>query len=270
VAVSAYLRIGAHIGIELMAPEISPFSFELGNTTVGPPMVEAGIEVAVFANVAEFITNITYLPDDKECELRVIQEYNMAVGALAGASAVVEFLHETMSCGPVIGTSIAIFTTTLAEACAIKATATASPASITSPPEKRVDFTEAVISTELTSTGVTCLVTGVVNCPNSEQSTYKTKFSSTITTSVPSGVVATWPTTTFSTVQSTIAFGSQVKSIKAISGSPTPYVAPPGEDDNVGGHTLDGRTGDVSNKVIIGVCVGLVLPILVAIIGAAV
>jgi hypothetical protein len=253
-----------------MTPEISPFSFDIGNTTIGPPTVEAGIEVAVFANVAEFITNVTYTPGNEECELRVIQEYNMAVGALAGASAVVEFLHETMSWGPVIGTSIAIFTTTLAEACAIKATATAAQVVITSAPEKRDDLTETVISTELTSTGVSCKVTSLVNCPNSEQVTTKTKFSSTITTSVPSGVDATWPTTTFDTVQRTIAFGSQVKSIKAMSGSPTPYVAPPGEDGNDGNHTLDGKTGGVSNKVIIGVCVGLVLPILAAIIGAAV
>jgi hypothetical protein len=55
-----------------------------------------------------------------------------------------------------------------------------------------------------------------------------------------------------------------------MSGSPTPHVAPPGEDDNDGERTLDGKTGGVSNEVIIGVCLGLVLPILAAIIGAAV
>jgi hypothetical protein len=238
--------------------------------TVGPPTFEAGIEVAVYANVAEFITNVTYVPDDKECELKVIQEYNMAIGALAGASAVVEFLHETKSWGPIIGTSTAIFTTTMAEACAIKATSAAPQPAITSAPDKREDLIEAVISTELTSTVVTCKVTGLANCPNSEQATSVTKFSSTITTSVASGVDATWPESVFTTVQSTIAFGSQVKSIKAMSGSPTPYVAPPEEDDHDGEHTLDGKTDGVSNKVIIGVCVGLILPILAAIIGAAV
>jgi hypothetical protein len=159
--------------------------------TVGPPTFEAGIEVAVFANVAEFITNVTYVPDDKECELEVIQEYNMAIGALAGALAVVEFLHETKSWGPIIGTLTAIFTTTLAEACAIKATATGPQTAITSAPEKRDDLTEKVITTELTRTGVICLATGLVNCPNSEQSTTKTKFSSAITTSVAPGVEAT-------------------------------------------------------------------------------
>lgn len=57
--------------------------------------------------------------------------------------------------------------------------------------------------------------------------------------------------------------------MRAVSGKPTPHVAPPDEDGSDHVHDLvDGSTGGVSNKVIIGVCVGSVLPILIAVIGA--
>jgi hypothetical protein len=89
-----------------------------------------------------------------------------------------------------------------------------------------------------------------------------------MTTSVPSGVEATWPVETTDAVDETVAFGTQAKTMKAVSGKPTPYVAPPIEEGDDEGHRLTSTTGGVSNKVIIGVCVGLVLPILAAIIGA--
>jgi hypothetical protein len=252
-------------------PSINVFGVNLG-----PPEVQAGIEVAVFANIAEFNTNITYAADDEECKLKVIQEYNFAVGAIAGASVAVEFFNETKTWGPVAEVSTAVFTTTLAEVCGIQGKPTAAQATITPAPERRQDLTETVISTEITRSGVSCRIQGPANCPNSEQVTTSTKFSSTITTSVPSGVEATWPVETSNAVNETVAFGTQAKTMIAVSGKPTPYIAPPSEDGSadvstygsVEAHGVDGTTAGVSNKVIIGVCVGVVIPVLAAIIGA--
>ncbi|KAF1940360.1 hypothetical protein EJ02DRAFT_504179 [Clathrospora elynae] len=255
--ISAVLRVSAHCGIEVGQSETSDVKILSHN--IGLPSLKSGIEVAVFANVAEFITNITYNKDDKECELEVVQEYNLAVGAIAGASVVAVFLDETKTWGPVAGTSTAIFTTTVAKVCAMEATASAPQASITPAPERRQDLTKTTISTVITTSGISCKVSGLANCPNSEQVTVKTKYTTTLITSVPSGVEATFPATTSDTVQSTVPFGSRVSLIKVMSGSPTPYVAPPNDHD--------GEVGGASKKVAIGVSLGLVIPILAAIIG---
>ena len=75
VVLAAALRVGVSCGIGLRAlPDV--------------PLVdiETGVEAALFANVAEFITHITHVADDEECALHVVQEYNFALGAIAGAS----------------------------------------------------------------------------------------------------------------------------------------------------------------------------------------
>jgi len=286
IALSAAIRIGAHLGVDVVQPE-SPFPSILSELT---PHIQSGIEVAVFANVAEFKTNVTYAPDDEECGLKVVQEYNLAIGAIAGASIVVDWLDETNTWGPVNEKSIAVFTTTLVEVCAsTKATfaATVSALSVSSlptiapAPERRRDLTTTTLSTTLTRSGISCKVTGLANCPNSQQVTTKTVVSSTITTAVPSGVDATWPADKTEAVVTTIPFGDHVKSIKALSGSPVPYVAPPSETHNHNGdstgngedgieNALKERMGGVKNSVIIGVSVGLGIPFLAGVVGAMV
>jgi hypothetical protein len=258
---AAVLRIGAHCGIEVVPPESVSV---LGN-------VQAGIEVAVYANVAEFKTNVTYAPEDEECELKVIQEYNFAVGAIAGASVAYEILEHTRVWGPVAEASTAIFTTTLAEVCGIQGKPTPAQAAITPAPERRQDLSPVEVSTVITRSGISCKIPGPANCPNSAQVTTSTKFESTTTVYVPSGVEAEWPVQTYDAVNETIAFGTQANTMRAVSGKPTPYVAPVGEDNNDNNDDkfdVDGTTGGVNNKLIIGICVGLVLPILAAIIGA--
>jgi len=230
----------------------------------------AGVELALFANVAEFVTNITYVPDDDDCKLKVIQEYNLALGALAGASIEVDMpFIEAMTWGPVASVTTAIFTTTLAEACAIEATSKPSVEPSPTGVDKREDLETITLTTTTVTTGVSCKTTNKAMCPNNEQVSTKATITRSLVTAVPSGETPTFPETVFTKVPATKKFGSQVKSIKAMTGSPTPYVAPPDEDGSDDVHDLvDGSTGGVSNKVIIGVCVGLVLPILAAIIGA--
>ncbi|CAN9136082.1 unnamed protein product [Alternaria sp. RS040] len=259
VSIAAVLRVGVHCGVEVGQPEL-PGIADLFADSVGFE-VNAGVELALFANVAEFVTNISYVPEDDECKLKVVQEYNFALGALAGASIVVDLpvLSDNMTYGPVASATTAIFTTTLAEACAVGVTSKP-PQVIPTGAEKRQDLVTHTTST--VTTGVGCKNTATAMCPNSEQ--ISTRATITRTLVVSSGESAVWPETMLEKVKATKEFGPQVRSMKTITGSPVPYVAPPGEEN----HGLDGTTGGVSNKVIIGICVGLVLPLLAAIIGA--
>ncbi|KAF2849558.1 hypothetical protein T440DRAFT_399056 [Plenodomus tracheiphilus IPT5] len=260
VVISAALRVGVHCGIEVGTPKPGLLnSFE----------VQSGIEVAAWANVAEFVTNITYTPDDEDCELKVVQEFNIAVGAIAGASLVVDFIGiDPQTWGPVAEASTAIYTTTLAEACAIKGTPAALPASITAAAEKRDDLTTTTLTTEVTTTGVSCKATGLANCPISEQVSTKAVVTKYFTTAVPSGVEAVFPNATHTTVGSTIPFGSLAKTIRKTSGSPTAYVAPTDTDTDTIDKVLGGEVGGTSKKLIVGICVGLGIPILLGALGA--
>lgn len=270
--ISAVLRVGVHCGIEVTSPE-TPGLKNLGRR-LGLPSVSAGIEVAVFAHVAEFTTNFTSTPDEDACALKVVQQYNLALGAIAGATVLVEAPKVgPMTWGPVIEASTAIFTTTLAEVCVTQESVTSTAASLTGLEQKRQDLTTTTISTIITTSGVSCMVTGAANCPASAQSTTKSKFTKSMVTAVPSGVEPTFPESIFSSVQSTIRFGTDAKSIEATSGSPTAYTAPPTPTDNAhagggGEGSLSGEAGGVSKKVVIGVSVGVGVPVLLAVIGA--
>lgn len=76
-AFSAILRVGAHAGLKAGAE----YAFE------------AGLEVAVVADVVEIVTYITATPDDAVCKLAMSQEYSVALGAAAGATVVVDDAH---------------------------------------------------------------------------------------------------------------------------------------------------------------------------------
>ncbi|KAH7397417.1 hypothetical protein BKA66DRAFT_409043 [Pyrenochaeta sp. MPI-SDFR-AT-0127] len=260
IAISAVLRIGVHCGIEVGTPD-----------TFDTVKVSSGIEVAVFAHVAEFITNVTYDAEDKACPLKVIQEYNLAVGGIAGASVVVDVpILEPKTWGPVIEKSIAVFTATLAEVCAIQGTPSPVPASVTAFNERRKELTITTISTVITTSGVSCAITGLANCPVSAQVTTRTKSTKTLVTAVPSGVEAKFPETTFNSVPSTIRFGTRAQTIKATSGSPVAYTAPPPPPPpptSTDGNHIEENGKAVKKSVIIGVSVGLGVPILLSIIG---
>lgn len=262
---SAVLRIGIHSGLVLSTPQIGPH-FTIFNQEVGFPQMSGGIEVGVYANIAEFTTNVTLVPDDPGCELKVVQEYQLALGATAGASVAID----THTWGPVAETSIPVFKTELAEACAIKGTPTQRNvgSTITAGARKRQDLETTVISTEITHTGVACMSTVVGNCPASLQSTTRTVETRTLTTAVPSGEEATFPQSVQDMVTNTVAFGTGVKDIVSTSGSPTSYTPPatPGAGGNGVGKALDGKVGGVSKKVIIGVSVGLGAPVIAAVI----
>jgi hypothetical protein len=82
---------------------------------------------------------------------------------------------------------------------------------------------------------------------------------------VPSGSTATFPATTQSLVASTIAFGANAKALASTSGAPTSYIPGPTSTSGIV-RVIDRKIGGVSNKLIIGVSVGIGLPALLAII----
>lgn len=283
VVLSAILRIGIHSGIAVTAPGLPDVT--IFNTSFGTPEVAGGIEVGVYANLAEFTTNVTLAPEDDDCEFKVTQEYQIALGAVAGASIV----FDTDTWGPVAATSIPIWNTALAEVCAKKGTKTASPATVTAAPTqsgkrgKRDDEDSETVTTKtkITQTIVQCQTSVIGNCPNSLQITTQTTETRTLSTVVPSGKEVKWPETLGITdsVTSTRGFGDNVQSFTATSGSPTSYTPPPtptskndggdgGDANSESAKVLNGKTGGVSNKVIIGVSVGVGVPILIAIVAA--
>lgn len=188
----------------------------------------------------------------------------MAIGATAGASVAID----THTWGPTPNTSIPIFYTTFIDACAVSTTTTLS-APVTAR-AVQTGLTTTTITSKITYTGTACLIPGLLHCPVANQTTSKNTVTSTLVTSVPSGVKATFPATIQTSIASTIAFGKNMKQMSAAeSGTPTSFVPPTGSSTNgISGFTTK-ETGGVSNRIIIGVSVGLGLPVLIAIIACA-
>ncbi|KAH4182446.1 hypothetical protein HBH42_221880 [Parastagonospora nodorum] len=263
VSIAAALRIGIHCGIEV-APTGAPGKLP------GGPEVRAGIEVALVAHVAESITNITYAPDDKDCKLKVEQEYNFALGAIAGASVglKVSLLGVPMqTLGPVITTSTAIFTSTLPPGCAISASPKVSPSQITLAANKRGDLSTKILTSKITTSGVSCQLSGVINCPVSMQKTIKTTYTKYHTTAVPSGADPTFPASTFDSIESLKPFGTRVGTMQVLSGSPTRFTASAEATNADPTHAKDAGTKSNGNgkEIGIGVGVGLGVPLIAAI-----
>ncbi|KAH7122187.1 hypothetical protein B0J13DRAFT_648409 [Dactylonectria estremocensis] len=280
----AILRLGIQAGFEISSPEVSLGAISVADASVG-------VEVGVYAHVAEFITNVTAsFDEDSECALLVEESYQLALGAMAGASIAVG----EHTWGPVPETQVPIFYTTLASACAIQGRATAASSSVitatTGAVKAREDdeddeedgMTTTTISTEAVYVGVACISEGLVNCPVSLQTTTKFTTTRTLVTVIPTDSEASFPESTHTSVVSTIPFGSGANALLVTSGSPVSYVPPPtsttssassessesssdDEDDSI---TADIKNTSVSNRVIIGVSVGLGIPALVGAIAA--
>ncbi|KAK8848383.1 glycolate oxidase [Apiospora arundinis] len=254
----AVLRLGVHAGVNVKTPE------------TGIPGLEAsaGIEVGVFAHVAEFVTNVTVPssnPDRKDhgdCALRVMESYQLAIGAAAGAT--VAIAGEKW--GPVPQTVVPIFYTTLAGACAashaaqpttttVTTTAAAAVVPPVAPRQKTGDgdLKTTTLTTKVVFTGVACRSPGLVNCPVSLQKTTKATSTRTLVTAVPPGVKATFPPTTHASVATTVNFGSRAKKLYETTGSPSSFVPQPTSSTD---KVVDAVHG-VDKRVIVGVSVGV-------------
>ncbi|KAF5684319.1 hypothetical protein FCIRC_4023 [Fusarium circinatum] len=266
VVFKAVLRVGVKAGFEIASPEVS-----IAGKTIAH--VGGGIEVGVFANIAELITNVTLSTDeDDDCSLRVEEVYQLAVGAAAGASVAID----DITWGPVPETEIPVFYTTLGHACASQRSSDASLSITTSPAlqvrgknDDEVEIETTTISTKATFVVVACQSEGLVNCPMSLQTTSKYTTTRTHVTVVPTDSEAKFPESVSHTVTGLIPFGNGAKKLIAMSGVPSSYVPPTrtpsakenGKDDDSNG-TSNENSGGVSKSIIIGVSVGLGVPFL--------
>ncbi|EPS39687.1 hypothetical protein H072_6528 [Dactylellina haptotyla CBS 200.50] len=238
VELKAILRVRIRAGFSVATPSID---FLLFNVSV--PDLSAGIEVNVFAHIAELTTSITVTPagDETGCQLRAEESYQFVLGAAAGAS--IGFQDHVW--GAVAQATTPLWATTYTQ-CAIQAAGTTSAPFITA---RQLDdlTTTTTISTEVTYKGVECLSTGMIDCPVSLQKTTKVTSEITLVTSVPSGVEATFPTSVQATITSTIPFGTGVNKLFETAGPPTAYDPKTYKDSGTSTKT----------KIIIGVCAGV-------------
>jgi hypothetical protein len=266
------IQLSLRAGFSMSSPDLTPgFNFKFHNFDFDESTrAEAGIEARVYANVAELVTNVTANFDEEaECALNVVQEYTFAVGVAAGAT--VGFAGHVW--GPAGATETALFSTTLADVCAIaKTAATAAPELEARATQDDEELTTTTITREQTYSVMQCASTGLVECPASLITLHENIRTETLVTAVSSGVEATWPEATRVEAQSRIAFGDNVKNME--SETPAPTGAPTGapEDDDDQGFKQDvdevvnGETGGVSNKLIIGLSVGLGVPFIIALV----
>ncbi|KAK2006204.1 hypothetical protein LZ32DRAFT_595931 [Colletotrichum eremochloae] len=266
VVLKAVLRVGVSAGIQLSTP-VDSRELELFNTSLTIPGASAGVEVGVFANIAELSTNVTALaaPDEDGCALRAVNAYQFALGAAAGAS--VQIGDRVW--GPVPSTQVAIFYTTLGDGCASRRVA--------APTTAASALTTTTLSEKVTYTAIECLTASLVNCPPQLQTLRKFVATETFVTAVASGEEAVFPTATQPAIQKVVDFGSDAKSLISTSGAPKLYTPPPpptsapsptGTNPAEPHEGAEGEIGGVDKKVVIGVSVGVGVVVLAGIIGA--
>lgn len=283
---SATLRVGLHAGVAVDSDKLGPFL-----------TASAGTEALVYADLAEFTTNITATTtpdddggDDKGCRLRVQQVYQLALGAAAGATIAIG--PETW--GPDPETKIPIYYTTLADECAVSApkttssgavvTSSISPSTTPTAIAARADAdseTTTTLTSQVVYTGIVCLSPGILDCPATLQRTTKVTKTTTLVMTLSDGAAAaSFPATTHDTISKTIPFATDnVKSIAASTGAPVSYVPPPPppppptpsttapanpKDPNSNTQSPDKDKGanGVNKGLVIGLSVGLGVPFL--------
>ncbi|KAJ9365396.1 hypothetical protein C8Q69DRAFT_507993 [Paecilomyces variotii] len=185
---NAVLRVGINTGFNVGIG--SDFSVSILDEPVTIPSASIGTAISVFADIAEFTTNLT--TDSESCDILASEKFKFGIGAGAGATLAIN----DNTWGPTPSVTTALFKTDLGGICATQSSST--PATTTVEVERRQQ-------SDLKSTTT---------------KTYKT--TSTLHTLLPSG--STFPSTTSDTV-SRIAFGDNVKSMEKTSGNATPYIA---------------------------------------------
>ncbi|KAK6337355.1 hypothetical protein TWF730_002757 [Orbilia blumenaviensis] len=288
VVLKAVLRVKVRAGFEVSTTPLRVLGIPVGDIL----QASAGVEVSVWTHIAELTTNVTITPAGEEedgCQLRVEEGYQFGIGAAAGAT--VALADHTW--GPAPSTTVPLFFTTITQ-CAIRrppastvtslaTVITSSPpsseAGITSAPTiapRQADETGAISSDGLTTTttvsvvtyrAVQCMSYEMADCPVSLQKTTKVTSRVTLTTAVPSGVVATFPETIRTTGVQPITFGTAANKLFETAGPPTAYTPPP---ESRLSKFLDGEIGGVDKRIIFGVSIGGGILVLGLIIGAIV
>jgi hypothetical protein len=238
----AVLRLGLHAGIELQSTALNLLGHSLGSYSTG-------LEAAIFTDLAEFTTSISD-GNGTSCEFEVEQEYQLAIGAEAGATVALD----GHIWGPIPETSTPIWGTTLAKTCGISsATATSSTTSTTITSiansmnifKRQASGTTTTVTTTGTYTAIQCQSSGVINCPISLQSTIQyTSVSSYVTTATSGQSIQSAQVT--QTTVNTIPFGVNAQPMTSTTGAPATFTPPPSNNKPV-------------NKLRLGLIVGLVV-----------
>ena len=271
VIVKAILRLGVRTGFAAGIDYSKPV--EILNQTMEDLKLKSGIEASVFLNLVEFTTNVTAakLSDGLSagqsegpgtCDVSVEQGYRFAIGAAAGAS--VQLFDHIW--GPVPKTEIPLFYTSLKGACINPHKASAMA---TATLKGRADLSTTTTKTEYTYSALACS-SQLVNCPASLMSLSTNVVTTTLSTSVSSGAAVVWTAQQTGTARAVpVKFGDNAVTMPSSSGKPALFVptstsAPPKDVAGV----INGSSGGVNNKLIIGLSVGLGVPALIAIIAA--
>lgn len=224
----------------------------------------SGIEASVYANIAEFTTNVTAADmsdDQNQCKVSVEQGYQFAIGAAAGAS--VQLFDHIW--GPVPKTEIPLYYTSLKPACITPKTQSPAPTPIL---KDRADLSTTTTKTQYTYSALGC-ASQLINCPASLMTLSTNIIKTTLTTSVLSGADVVWTVQQAQTTRAVpVEFGANAVTIAPSSGKPTSFVPTPTTSPKSVGDVISGSTGGVNNKLIIGLSVGLGVPVLVAITAA--
>ncbi|KAL2823431.1 hypothetical protein BDW59DRAFT_148614 [Aspergillus cavernicola] len=257
-SLQALLQLEASVGFEIAPPD------SLGVLEVVG--FSAGIGTEVFAYVADFLFQVDASTDeDAECAVEAVAEYTLAVGAAAGATiAVADYQW-----GPAPSTTVPVFYTTLASICAGTKTSSSTITPSATLEQRDSDLKTTTVSTTTTYTAVNCASQGLVNCPVRLQRTTSIERAMTTVLTVESGIEATFPASTFTSLTGAIPFGDNVRRLGPTSGTPVSYVPPPvtpsptgdaetGDDDT--SESADDMDSSNNNKLIIGLSVGLVVP----------
>lgn len=269
--IQAVLQLSLRAGFTFETDLLPGPEVELGPFSTEDWKFAAGLETRLYANVADFKTNITVFDED-DCDLRIQHAFQFAVGAAAGAYVGVG----SRTWGPQPETEVPLFPTTFADECITRAVRpTASPtASIEARQDDEEDdeddeLTTTTLSRDVTHTAVQCGETGVINCPPDKETLIESISEETLVTAVSSGVEPTWPETTGTAVE-TKEFGDGAQPItKSHSRRPIPTDGDTEDEDEVD-EFFNQETGGVSNKLIIGLSVGLGVPALIILIAVAV
>lgn len=241
VVLKAALRVGMHVGFD-----ISPDGLE--------DVISTGIQAGVFVNVAEYVANVTSAAEEvagpEGCDIKVLEEYTLGIGAAAGAT----FALAGNTWGLEPSTVLAVHTTSLSEKCASTSVPTKSVTS-NRPRDKRqkATLTTTTSKTVVTHLAVLCSSVGLVSCPASLRTTLREEETRILTATFPKGQSPTFPNVALNSVTTTIPFGSSAHELSATTGAPKTFVS---EEEGNGS----------SNKLLVGLLVGLGLPTLIGLV----
>jgi hypothetical protein len=131
----------------------------------------SGIELGFYVDIAEFTTHIdtSNTGDGSGCEVRIIEEYTLALGAAAGATVALN----SHTWGPNIDKTTPIYYTTMADICAASKTNSVTARTTSTSTDNSDGFSLKARDSTMsvtTYTGVSCMVSSL-NCPASQQTT---------------------------------------------------------------------------------------------------